>query len=125
MKYKFVVIIINHLFCVLTFHYYVTDDDVMFVAVVPKVAGDFSEFETSEGYDNLFATLAIMHPRKPQFKHTLTACHVKIPQFETNYNYESLKADLESMGVRSAFDQSKADFSGMLDQQVVNAAYQI
>ena len=98
----------------------------MFVAVVPKVAGDFSEFESSEGYDNLFATLARMHkhkhPRKQEFKRTLTACHVKIPQFETDYNYESLKADLMSMGIRTAFDQSKADFSGMLDQQVLYVA---
>ena len=90
----------------------------MFVAVVPKVAGDFTEFETGEGYDNLFATLNVMHPRKTEFKRTLTSCNVKIPQFETNYNYASLKSDLMQMGVRSAFDQSKADFSGMLDQQV-------
>jgi len=93
-------------------------DDVMFVAVMPKVAGDFSEFESGEGYDKLFATLNSMHPRKHPFKRTLRDCNVKIPQFDVTYNYDNLKTDLEAMGVRSAFDESRADFSGMVDQNV-------
>ena len=43
---------------------------------------------------------------------------VKIPSFETEYGTESLKAALRDMGIKTAFDSARADFSDMTDETV-------
>jgi len=94
------------------------NEDLMLTIVMPEIANDFSELENDSFYKNLFATLDQMHPRNINFRATLKDCRVKIPVFNINFDYKELKNDLQSLGVRSAFEASDADFSGMIDDSV-------
>lgn len=90
----------------------------MMTIVMPEIANDFSELESDSFYSNLFETLDRMHPRNVNLRSTLKDCNVKIPVFNIEFDYKNLKTDLQSLGIRSAFEPSSADFSGMINENV-------
>ena len=83
--------------------------------VIPDVAGDFSEFNTKSAYKNMFDTVDRMHPKNKNFLRTFKMCRVTMPTFDIEFNYGKVKDHLISMGIKSAFSETKADFSGILN----------
>jgi len=94
------------------------NQDLMMTIVMPENANDFSELKSNSFYSNLFETLDRMHPRNMNFRSTLRDCNVKTPVFNVDFDYKNLKNDLQSLGIRSAFEPSSADFSGMINENV-------
>jgi len=91
------------------------DKDLLFAMVMPEVAGNFSEFNNRAAYKDMFDTVDRMHPKKEDFTRSFGTCRVTMPTFDIEFNYENIKDHLKSMGIKSAFTKTKADFSGILN----------
>jgi len=96
------------------------DNSLIFAMAIPNTAGDFSELDTKTGYKKMFDTVDRMHPISDAHSNWFVArsferCTVKMPVFDIDFTYEDFKDHLKALGIRSAFESDKANFSGILD----------
>merc|ERR1719239_1423324 len=93
------------------------DRSLIFAMAIPSTAGNFSEFDTKSGYKKMFDTVEKMHPTGEgnNLAENFGRCNVRMPTFDIDFSYDNFKEHLKSLGIKSAFKSSKADFSGILD----------
>lgn len=93
-----------------------TDDvDLEFIAIMPS--GDLNEYIKKVNYSDLSSVVDQMTPINPQKDSAV----ISIPKFKFNYALDFTN-DLMSLGVKTAFNEHTADFSGMATEPLYVSA---
>ena len=93
-----------------------TDDvDLEFIAIMPS--GDLDEYIKKVNYSDLSSVVDQMTPINPQKDSAV----ISIPKFKFNYELDFTN-DLMSLGVKTAFNEHAADFSGMATEPLYVSA---